>query len=150
MQPDNELRGTVVRRAFASWSIRLPASLKHAFLHDEGYWHAWDERRSVSLSSFELTDESGPVAAERILQELPRPDGLPLADRPSGLLGWVVEADAPPPSVASRCLSGMLAVDGRVLLVTITSDDSEWATRTWCSIRSHLSVRSPEAVPRSS
>jgi hypothetical protein len=144
MRSEVEPDTTVARRPFPSWSIRLPASFSHVFVHEGGYWHAWDKHRSVSLSSIELVDERGPVAADRIVDELTAPQGSPLAARPPGLPGWAVEDEAPQPAVATRCLSGMLAVDGRMLIVTIASDDREWTTRTWCSIRQHRT-----APPRS-
>jgi len=34
-------------------------------------------------------------------------------------------------------LSGMLAAEGRLLIVTITSDDLDWALQVWLSIRTH-------------
>ncbi len=144
MKPDIKPQRPVTCRPFPSWSIRLPASFRHVFVHEDenDYWHARDGQRSVSMSSFELTDGSGPVAADQILEELTAPDGRPLAARPPGLPGWAVEDEAPQPAAASRCLYGMLAVDGRVLIVTITCDDREWTTRTWCSIRFHRTVSS--------
>jgi hypothetical protein len=48
-----------------------------------------------------------------------------------------VIADAVQPAVATRLLSGIVGVEGRGLIVTITSDDLEWAARTWRSIRCH-------------
>jgi hypothetical protein len=42
-----------------------------------------------------------------------------------------------PAAVASKVLSGFLVAEARVLLVTITSDDLDWARDTWLSIREH-------------
>ena len=128
---------TSTQRVFAAWSIAVPASFAQVFLDEDGYWHAWDAHHSVSLSSMALTDEGQPVTAEMIARELPRPDGSPVDRLPPGLLGWAVEAEAQQPATASRTLSGMLVANGRVLVVTITSDDLEWARRTWLSIRCH-------------
>lgn len=123
------------RRVFANWSIAIPASFAETFVAEDGYWHAWSTHESVSMSSFEVTDERGPVPARQILGQLPPLEGAPLDRLPPGLLGRAAEADAVPPARASRLLWGMLAADGRALLVTITSDDVEWARRTWQSIR---------------
>lgn len=128
---------TIAHQAFAAWSVSIPASFAQAFLDEDSYWHAWDAHHSVSLSSIALTEEGQPVSAEAIARELPPPDGSPLDRLPPGLLGWGVEAEAQQPATASRTLSGMLVADGRLLIVTITSDDLEWARRTWLSIRCH-------------
>ncbi len=128
---------TITQRVFAAWSVAIPASFAQTFLDEDGYWHAWDAYHSVSLSSIALTDEGQPVTAEMIARELPPPDGSPVDRLPLGLLGWAVEAEAQQPAIASRMLSGMLVANGRVLVVTITSDDLEWARQTWLSIRCH-------------
>lgn len=135
MQPHGSPRREIERRVFPAWSIAIPASFSETYVADEGYWHAWNADHSVSLSSFALDDERGRVPAAQIMRQLPPLDGAPVDGLPPGLLGRAVESDAVPPARASRTLSGMLATDGRVLLVTITSDDIEWARRTWRSIR---------------
>jgi len=61
---------------------------------------------------------------------------------PSGLQGWAVAADAIQQARASRMLTGMLAVNGLVLVVTITSDDLAWAHMTWRTIRAHQTAQS--------
>lgn len=137
MQPDVRAPDTIARRVFAPWSVALPVSFAETFVEEDDYWHAWGTDRSLSLSGFAVTDERGPVAAESIVRQMTPPDGTPVEVVPPGLLGWAVQTDADPPARASRILSGMLAADGRALLVTITSDDLEWARRTWLSIRCH-------------
>jgi hypothetical protein len=135
MQSHDPLRRPIERRVFPAWSIAIPPSFSETYVADEGYWHAWNVDHSVSLSSFAVDDERGRIPAAQILRQLPPLDGTPVDVLPRGLLGRAVEADAVPPAKASRTLSGMLAADGRALLVTITSDDMEWARRTWRSIR---------------
>jgi hypothetical protein len=137
MHPDVLQHETITQRVGAAWSVEIPATFAHAFFDEDGYWHARDAHRSVSLSSIALTREGQPATAEMIARELPAPDGPPLDLLPPGFLGWAVEAEAQQPARASRTLSGMLVADGRVLVVTITSDDPEWARRAWLSIRSH-------------
>lgn len=122
---------------FEAWSIEIPVSFEETFVAKDNYWHAYEDRRSVSLTSMVLTEEGEPVSAERILHQIRPEAGTPLDDLPARLGGWATTSDAPPQSRASRILSGMLAVDGRVLLATVTSDDLEWARRVWSSIRSH-------------
>ncbi|HEY3524257.1 MAG TPA: hypothetical protein VGK63_11190 [Candidatus Limnocylindrales bacterium] len=138
-------------RIFPAWSIDVPPTFNEALIPDAG-WHGYDECRSISLTSVVLTDEGAPVPANRILDELAA--GLPLEgeqvdELPAGLPGSAVIADAIPPARASKILSGLLAADGRVLVVTITSDDLAWARRTWLSIRYHPSPVStvPEGGP---
>ncbi|WP_310526626.1 hypothetical protein, partial [Nocardioides sp.] len=79
----------------------------------------------------------------RILRQASPLDGSPVDEVPAGLLGRATTCVAPQPAMASRLLSGLLATDGRLLLVTVTSDDLEWARRVWLSIRSHAAPVQP-------
>lgn len=137
MRTDIEERVSIVRRVFPSWSVVIPTTFDETLLTEPDYWHAWGEDRSLSLSSFVLTDDQGPVPAQQILERVPPPAGTTIEVLPRGLVGWTVEVEADPSARASRALSGMLAADGKVLLVTIASDDPEWSRRTWSSIRCH-------------
>lgn len=137
MSTDVKERVSLARQVFPTWSVAIPLTFDETFLTDGDYWHAWDDDRSVSLSSFVVTDGHRPAPAEQIAEQVPPPDGTPFDGLPQGLIGWAVEADAEPSARASRALSGMLATDGRALLATITSDDREWIRRTWLSIRHH-------------
>ena len=128
---------TVFRQVFPSWSIRIPAAFRETFVTEGDYWHAYDASRSVSLSSVVLEDDSGPVPAAAIAQRFPPLDGTPVDALPPDVLGCAAVGEAAPPARASRALSGMLAADGRVLIVTITGEDQEWALSTWLSIRFH-------------
>jgi len=135
------------RRVFASWSIDVPTWFEEIFVRRDSYWHAWDEDRSISLSSVILSDEHdrSPTAVEiltTMTADAIAPDGDPIAELPPGLPGWAVIVPTQPPARAGRALHGTLALDGRVLLVTITSDDAEWRSRIWRSIRGH-----PDAEP---
>lgn len=138
---------STTRQVFAAWSVDVPESFEETFVEEDSYWHAWDDHRSVSLTSIRLTDDHGPVSARRITRRLGGGlldlGGSPVDDLPAGLVGRAVTATAPQPARASRLLSGMLAAPGRVLLVTITADDLDWARRTWLSIRAH-----PAPLPR--
>jgi hypothetical protein len=137
MRSPAELGDLVVERlVFETWSIEIPLHFAEDFVEDGSYWHAWDACRSVSLTSLLLTDGGSPVPAELIARELPGEFGAPVEDRPDGLVGWCGIGPAVQPARASRALSGFVAVDGRVLIVTITSDDVEWARTVWRSIRS--------------
>ena len=128
---------TVERRVFEAWSIEVPAAFTETFVDADDYWHGHDERRSVSLSSFVVSEERDPVRASRILRQAPPLDGSPVDQVPPGLLGRAATCAAPEPARASQLLSGLLATDGHLLLVTVTSDDLEWARRVWLSIRGH-------------
>jgi hypothetical protein len=128
---------TVERRVFEAWSIEVPAAFAETFVDADCYWHAYDEHRSVSLTSFVISEERDPVSASRILQQAPPLDGSPVDHVPRGLQGRAATGAAPQPARASQLLSGLLATDGRLLVVTVTSDDLEWARRVWLSIRSH-------------
>jgi len=128
---------TVQRRAFEAWSIEVPVAFAEAFVADDCYWHAYDEHRSISLTSIVISEQREPVSAHRILERAGTLDGAPVDQMPSGLLGRAATCIASQPAIASRLLSGILVTDGRLLLVTITSDDLDWARRVWLSIRSH-------------
>jgi hypothetical protein len=138
---------TITRRIFEAWSVEIPAGFAETFVDDgpNPYWHAWDDERSVSLSSILASDAHGPVSAERIVRELPSLEGAAVDELPQRLIGRAATGPTVQPAIAAHMLSGILAVDGRVLIATITSDDTEWARRVWRSIRSH---RAPLASRR--
>jgi len=94
MPPVPSVPASIDRRVFAAWSIAIPVSFCQAFLADDGHWHAWDERHSVSLSSIVLVADSGPVPAALIVRRFPPLDGSPLDILPPGLLGKAAEAAA--------------------------------------------------------
>lgn len=54
---------------------------------------------------------------------------------PTGFDGWALDVEAEQPARASRAISGLIAVDGGVLIATVTADDCDWATGVWWSIR---------------
>jgi hypothetical protein len=124
-------------RPFEGWSIELPATFRDTFITEGSYWHAYDRSRSVSLTSVKLRDGHGPVSAGAILRQMTPVPGERVSVVPPGLSGWARAYPAVQPARASRALSGILVQEGAVLIVTITSDDSEWARRTWLSIRAH-------------
>ncbi|HEU4672921.1 MAG TPA: hypothetical protein VFS32_08490 [Candidatus Limnocylindrales bacterium] len=135
-------------RVFAAWSIDVPPTFNEAAVEGAG-WHGYDADRSISLTSVALTEEDEPVIAERIVDQLApamRLPGRPVADLPPGLEGWAAIDEATQPARASKTLSGVLAADGRILIVTITADDLEWARRTWLSIRHHPAPLPPTAT----
>lgn len=126
---------TVTRQLFAHWSITIPVAFEETFVHGDGYWHAWDDCRSVSLTSLVIADrKKRPVPSRQILEQFPAGPGRRVA-MPTGLDGWAVIAAAEQPARASRAISGFMAVDGRVLIATVTADDLAWATGVWHSIR---------------
>ncbi len=60
---DAPVERTVIRRVFEAWSVEIPATFAETFNEDDSYWHAFDDERSVSLSSIVLSDAVGPVSA---------------------------------------------------------------------------------------
>lgn len=129
-----------LRRVFPAWSIVVPDTFAETFV-DESYWHAWDEHRSISMTSLLITDGTRPVTAAEFLEQLPEMPvmaGTPVDELPPGLLGVAVTCPSTPPARASLLLSAILATEGRALLVTITSDDLAWARRIFKSIRTHV------------
>jgi hypothetical protein len=137
-QANDAARETLtVRRVFETWWVPVPDGFAERWIADGNYWHAWDERRSISVSSTVLTDrETGrPVMAEEIARTFATLlRGEPIDDVPPGLRGraTIITTDGDAP--AARALTGCLAADGRILIATITSDDLAWARRIWCSI----------------
>jgi hypothetical protein len=128
----------VTRKVFPSWSIVKPLAMEETFVHEgEGYWHAYKRDRSISLTSMTVFDGPRPVPAVELVRVF-RPDyGTPLDSLPPGLQGWAITDAAGETARASRLLSGIVAVDGRVLIATITCDDEAWSRRIWLSIRNH-------------
>lgn len=138
---------TIVRRVYECWSIEIPLTFTETFVAEDGYWHAYDKHRSVSLTSVAVADQDGrPVSAEEIARQLPPVEGDRFDELPAGLPGWAYTMPAVQPARASRSLSGVVTTDGRLLLATITADDEDWARRTWLSIRCHGPER-PEPHP---
>jgi hypothetical protein len=138
------------RRAFPSWSVEVPEVFDETFVHEgEGYWHAWDATRSVSLTSVRLTDGSRDVPAAAIVRQLQPALGSlrEIEQRPTGLLGWIGRGKAPRGSRAGKMISGILAIDGCVLILTITSDDLAWATSVLQTIKSHAPAVSARLRP---
>ena len=133
-----------IRRVFPSWSVEIPPSFEETFVEQDMYWHAWDEARSVSLTSMTIADERGrPVSADAIEERMrPLLSGDPVAEVPLGLIAWATTDAAPASAKASQVLQGVVATRGRVLLVTVTSDDLVWARGVWLSIRHYPPTRS--------
>jgi hypothetical protein len=127
----------LVRQVFETWWIAVPAGFDERWVADGSYWHGWDEARSVSVSSTVVTDEAGrPVPAAEIMERLAGfIEGEPIAEAPPDLLARATIIRTDPDARASRALSGLVVVGGRVLMTTITSDDLDWAIRIWRSIR---------------
>lgn len=148
MQPSPSANVDLVVQVFPTWWITIPATFAQTYLEEDGYWHAWDEHRSVSLSSLAVTDAAAPVDADMIAREFPPEGGTLVEALPRGCTGWAVEADTEQPARASRALSGMLFADGRVLVATITSDDPAWRLRTWTSIRFYPQTTTPHRPNR--
>lgn len=133
----SRLEPTVVRRVFPSWSVTIPSTLQETFVEEDAYWHAWDLRRSVSLTSVLVADRRGrSIPARKILKQFPAERG-PRIGTPPGLAGWAVVIAQPPPARAPRAISGVVVRDGGILLGTVTADDLEWAESIWKSIRLH-------------
>jgi hypothetical protein len=137
----------VVRQAFPHWSVSVPEHFDETFDYEGSYWHVWDATRSISLSSQLVTEHDRPARAKRLARQLQPPmPGTPVP-LPPGLLGWALVMPLTPPARASRAISGMLAVKGRVLIATVTADDLVWATAVWRSIRySTVPVRGPVVI----
>jgi hypothetical protein len=128
---------TFDRRVFQGWSIAIPVGMEETFIGEDGYWHAWSDARSITLSSIVVTDRRGdPVPARDILAEATPMDGVSVPV-PNDIPGWARSIEVPDVSWADRALSGILVVDGNVLIVTVTSDDPEWNKSVWRSIRHH-------------
>jgi hypothetical protein len=136
---------------FSAWSIDVPASFEETFVGQDSYWHAWDQDRSVSMTSVVMTDEGEPVPAALIAKQFPVLDGELVTELPAGVLGCAAIMDAEQPAKASKALTGLLAVYGRALVVTITSDDLDWARQVFRSIRTYaapIEERRPNRATR--
>jgi hypothetical protein len=133
---------SATRRIFPAWTICYPVHLQETFDSKNDYWHAWDEERSISLTSIALTSRVGhraitePEALEQIQAAASGIFvGEPIKEMPPGLRGRATIGLTIQPAGASTALTGMLAAPGRILIATITSDDLDWVRFTWRSIR---------------
>ena len=63
----------VIRQVFPSWWVAIPPTFDETYVHEgQGYWHAWDEHRSISRSIYVINAHTGPVPAADILDRLAR------------------------------------------------------------------------------
>jgi hypothetical protein len=137
-----KVQTAIERKVSDSWSLAVPATFHETAVEDEAYWHGADRRRSISTTSLLILDEHGAVPVPSLMAVFggiaaETPGASPVKELPPGLAGWAMIAPALQPAVADSTLSGMVFVDGQALIVTITSDDLDWARRTWQSIRYH-------------
>jgi hypothetical protein len=144
MELHNDFTALATRRIFPAWAICYPVDFQETFDSRSGYWHAWDQERSISLTSVALAsrvDHRSITEVEGLEQiQAAAPEllvGEPFEEMPPGLHGRAAIGAAVQPARASMALIGMLAVPGRILIATITSDDLDWVRFTWRSIR-HL------------
>ena len=132
----NGLELLLVRQVFETWWISVPPEFEETWVEEGAYWHAWDRHRSVSVSSTVLTDDAGrPAPPDEVMAMVGAAiEGEPVEGGPPGLLSRAAIIRTDRGSRASRALSGMIVVEGRVLVATIASDDIDWAVRIWTSI----------------
>jgi hypothetical protein len=138
-------------QVFPSWSVTVPRSLTVTdpeCAEDEGYWHARDAHRSVSLTSLLVVDASNaePIPASMIIGNVAArvlPRGRRIQDVPAGLPSRAVYAKVAGSQVAAHALQGLVAAEGVALVATITSDDEAWCRKVWMSIR-----HTPEVAAR--
>jgi len=133
----------LARRVFSAWSVEIPAGFAETFVLEDGYWHAWDDHRSVSMTSIVVTERNRPVSLAELAAWLPSMEGTPIDDMPHGLVGHATLGPSIGPARASTILTGILAIHGRVLLVTVTAEDEDWMLAVWTSIRSHNDGEAP-------
>src|SRR5918996_4229794 len=89
---------TILRRVFESWSIAIPTSFAETFVAEDGYWHAYDDRNSVSLTSVLVDEKRRPVPAKALARKLPHLKGTPVKVFPAGLVGRAITGDAIQPA----------------------------------------------------
>jgi len=126
----------VLRRVFPGWSLEIPETFVET-IGESGCWLAYGDSRSVRMTSIALDGKRGPAPAKEIEAMLVPIDGVPVAARPAGLRGRAAIRELDEDGETSQVLQGLLAVKGHVLLVTIIGGDTEWAMRTWRSVRHH-------------
>lgn len=124
------------RQVFETWWIGVPVGFEQTWVDEGGYWHAWDEDRSVSMSSTVLTGPDWrPAPTDEVAEQLaPLLDGEPIDDVPPGLVARATIIETEPGSRAGHAVTGWVVADGHVLIATITSDDLDWAREVWRSI----------------
>jgi hypothetical protein len=131
------LEPVVVRRVFETWTLEIPESFDETFVADDGYWHGWDDSRSVSMTSVVITAKRGaPAPTGPALVAMLSLDGDRLDGHPPGVHAQAVtrieEAEG---RGLVHVLQGIIAVFGRLVLLTVTGGEPAWAVRTWLSVR---------------
>lgn len=126
-------RGSVKVNVVAGWSLDIPGSFAEEWDEEGKTWNAWEEGRSIWLSSFSMGAER---SAEECLQLLQAPgDGERLDLGGSEQIG---QATWGPGEKGDWQLQAVTATKGGAALLTIVVDDDadkDWAIRTWHSLR---------------
>jgi hypothetical protein len=116
------------------WSLDVPGSFVDTV--EGGAWIGFDAERSVRLTSLSATENDGSVpSADELAVAAPRGDS-PIPPGHPDLRGQAIFVPAGQDGEEEPTLSGLVAVAGEVLIVTIVYGREEaWARRAWSSIR---------------
>jgi len=130
-------RGLLRSQPFQSWTIEIPGSFSSTF--EDDVWVAWDDSRSVRLTSLTVRAKDGSALSARELvgaTPVPREPIGPGDPKVEGLAGIGKDEATGDPVV-----QGVVATRGELLIVTIVfGDDESWGLATWHSIRSQASA----------
>jgi hypothetical protein len=135
-------RRPVVRRHPGGWSIRIPGHFVEAHDENDGHWRAFDEARTVHLSTY-VCDRSRARTAQQVLDNGPPFEAAPLRrlnhrDGDVVARGVLRRYTDEGTNEERLQVQGLSAVTGRMALITIDfaeETDVDWAIELWKSVR---------------
>jgi hypothetical protein len=128
-----------VKYVTAGWSITVPGEFADTLENDGSTLLLYDATRSVRVSTFTATRKDGsPVPAAQLIESERKPGRGPIAvPLANGVLSEVSIVDSATDGEPHRLLSGCAAVDGRLVIATITHPDAggdAWATGVFATL----------------
>jgi hypothetical protein len=115
------------------WQIKIPGSF--AERSEDGSWSAWDEERTIWVSTMEVKKKDGtPVEARELLEAMELPAGETFQHKDGSMQGKACLLEAEENGEKTFQLRGYTAIEGRVATCTIcisSAAHSTWAVEQW-------------------
>jgi hypothetical protein len=128
-----------VKYVTEGWSITVPGDFADTFEGDGSTLLLFDATRSVRVTTFTATrDDGSPVPAAKLIASEHASDRTPIEiPLANGVLSKASIGDSATDGEAHRLLSGCAAVDGRLVIATIThpdASDDAWARAVFATL----------------
>lgn len=119
------------------WQVRVPGSFAETWTDEGTTFYAYDEGRSLKLTTYSATGESTNMSAEEILSR-PQYEELSILHSHENIESRASLEEPEDGSDAPWSLSGACATTGRIAHFDITfanDEDKDWAYEAWHSIK---------------